>query len=278
MAQVEHALHLALLDDLAEIAVEADTALLGHELGEPMAGHVLAGAADALRAVGVDGEQDALEIVGADHAQRAFDELAIACFALAQGVFCAALDGDVDAGGDDEVDLALVVEQRRGRPGDAAQAAVAMQPLVLERDGEAIGAQALEVLDGGGDVGVGDELVPEIAADQGGEVVSGGGLAGAVEANDAAGGVEDGDQCVDGVEHGGDEVALDDEGGFDALAGAGNALHLAQGVVEFDRGHGLAAEHGESLRWKGVSLREGASSTKSAPMRTPVGVTSGAPA
>ena len=199
-----------------------------------------------LRAVGVDGEQDALEVVGADHAERAFDELAVAGFALAQGVFGGALDGDVDAGGDDEVDLALVVEQRRGGPGDAAQAAVAMQPLVLECGGEAFGAQALEVLDGGGDVGVGDELVPEIAADEGGEVVSGGGLAGAVEADDAAGGVEDGDQGVDGVEHGGDEVALDGEGGLDALAGAGDALHLAQGVVELDGGHGLAAEHGEA--------------------------------
>ena len=51
-----------------------------------MADHVLAGAADALRAVGVDGEDDALEVVGADHAERAFDELAVAGFALAQGV------------------------------------------------------------------------------------------------------------------------------------------------------------------------------------------------
>ena len=98
---------------------------------------------------------------------------------------------------------------------------------------------------------MGDELVPEIAADEGGEVVSGGGLAGAVEADDAAGGVEYGDQGVDGVEHGGDEVALDDEGGLDALAGAGDAVHLAQRVVELDGGHGLAAEHGEGLHLEG---------------------------
>ena len=111
------------------------------------------------------------------------------------------------------------------------------------------------MLDGGGDVGLGDEFVPEIAADEGGEVVSGGGLAGAVEADDAAGGVEDGDEGVDGVEDGGDEVALDGEGGLDALAGAGDALHHAQGAVEFDGGHGLAAEHGEGLR-----LRRGESS------------------
>ena len=103
-----------------------------------------------------------------------------------------------------------------------------MQPVVFERGGEALCAQALEVLDGVGDVVLGDQLVPGIAADQGGKVVSGGGLAGAVEAHDAAGGVEDDDQGVDGVEHGGDEVALDREGGFDALAGAGGTLHLAQ--------------------------------------------------
>ncbi len=85
-----------------------------------------------------------------------------------------------------------------GRPRDAAQAAVAVQPLVLKRGGEAVGAEALKVLDGGGDVRVRDELVPEIAANERGEVVSGGGLAGAVEADDAAGGVEDGDESVDG--------------------------------------------------------------------------------
>ena len=146
MAEVKQALDLAALEDVAEVFVEADAAVLGHELGEAMAGHLFAGAADALRAVGVDGEQDALEVVGADHAERAFDELAVARFALAQGVFGGALDGDVDAGGDDEVDVALLVEQRRGGPGDAAQAAVAVQPLVLECGGEAVGAEALEVL------------------------------------------------------------------------------------------------------------------------------------
>ena len=251
VAEVKHALHLAFLHDFAEVAVEADAAILGDELGEPVAGHVLAGAADALRTVSVDGEQDAVEVVGANHAERPFDELAITRLALAQGILGGTLHGDIDAGGDDEVDLAAVVDQRRGRPGNAAQASVAMHPLVLEGDRDAVGAQALEVLDGGGDVGVGDELVPQVAPDQGREVVSGSGLAGAVEADDAAGSVEDSDQGVDGVEHGGDEVALDGQGGFDALARAGNALHLAHGVIEFDRGHGLAAEHGEGLLLKG---------------------------
>ncbi len=111
-----------------------------------------------------------------------------------------------------------------------------------------------EVLDGGGDVGLGDELVPEIAADEGGEVVSAGGLAGAVEADDAAGGVEYRDEGVDGVEHGGDEVALDGEGGLDALAGAGGSLHEADGGGELDRGHGLAGKDGHGLELEGVEL------------------------
>ena len=89
-------------------------------------------------AVGVDGEQDALEVVGADHAERAFDELAVAGFALAEGGFGGALDGDVDAGGDDEADLALLVEEGGGGPGDAAEAAVAVEPVVFEDGGEAI--------------------------------------------------------------------------------------------------------------------------------------------
>jgi len=44
-----------------------------------------------------------------------------------------------------------------------------VQPLIFEGDGEAVGAEALEVLDGGGDVGVWDQFVPEVAADEGGK-------------------------------------------------------------------------------------------------------------
>ena len=76
-------------------------------------------------AVAVDGEDAAFEVVGADHAERTFDELAVAGFALAEGGFGDALHGDVDAGGDDEGDLALGVDERGGGPGDAAEGAVA---------------------------------------------------------------------------------------------------------------------------------------------------------
>ena len=223
------------------------------------------GAAEALGSVGVDGEQVALEVVGADHAERAFDELAVAGFALAEGGFGGALDGDVDAGGDDEADLPLLVAECGGGPGDAAEAAVAVEPLVLEDGGEGAGAEAVELLDGLGDFVAGDELVPGVAADEGGEVVSGGELAGAVEADDAAGGIEDGDEGADGVEDGGDEVALDGEGGLDALAGAGGAVYLADAGVELEAIDDLSAENGEGvgLGWGegaggGVEYEEGA--------------------
>ena len=68
----------------------------------------------------VDGKQDALEVVGADHAEGTLDELAVAGFGLAEGGFGGAPGGDVDAGGDDEGWLAMVVGERSGGPGDAA--------------------------------------------------------------------------------------------------------------------------------------------------------------
>ncbi len=145
--------------------------------------------------------------------------------------------------------------------------------------GEGAGAEALEGLDGFGDFVAGDELVPGVAADEGGEVVSGGDLAGAVEADDAAGGIEDGDEGADGVEDGGDEVALDGEGGFDALTGAGGAVHLADAAVELEAGDDLAAEDARERRTCGMVRRRGARSrTKRAPMLTPSGVVRGAPA
>ena len=121
---------------------EGAAAVLGDELGEGVADHVFEGAAEALGAVGVDGEQVAVEVVGADHAERAFDELAVAGFALAEGGLGGALDGDVDAGGDDEADLSLLIAESGGGPGDAAEAAVAVEPVVLVDGGEGAGAEA----------------------------------------------------------------------------------------------------------------------------------------
>src|SRR5260370_34733406 len=86
-----------------------------------MVGYGLDGAADGLGAVGVDGEDLALEVVGADHAEGARDDLAMAGFALAEGGLGGALRGDVDAGGDDEADVSLVVAESGGGPGDAAK-------------------------------------------------------------------------------------------------------------------------------------------------------------
>ena len=123
------------------------TALGIDEVGERVADDLLDAAANALRAVLVDGEDRAVEIVRADHAERAFDELAVARFALADGGFRDALHGDVDAGGDDEGDLALGVDQRGCRPGDAAARAVGGDPEVFVGGGELASADALEVLD-----------------------------------------------------------------------------------------------------------------------------------
>ena len=89
--------------------------------------------------------------MGAHHTERSFDELTVTGFALAEGGLGGALDGDVDSSGDDESNLALLVAQSGGGPGDAAEVAVAVEPLVLEDGGEGPGAEAVELLDGLGD-------------------------------------------------------------------------------------------------------------------------------
>ena len=215
----------------------------------------------------------AIEVVGADHAERAFDELAVAGFALAEGGFGDALDGDVDAGGDDEADLALVCRAARWRTRRCGGGVPSrLSQWFSKVAGKLPARRRSKVSMASGMSSAGDELVPGVAADEGGEVVAGGGLAGAVEADDAAGGVEDDDQGADGVEDGGDEVALDGEGGFDALAGAGGAVHLADAAVELEAGDDLAAEDVEGVGLRGGERRGAARSrTKSAPMLTAVG-------
>ena len=107
------------------------------------------------------------------------------------------------------------------------------------------------------DVFFGDEAFPGVLADEVGGGVAGDDFAGAVEADDAAGGVEDDDQRADGVEHGGDEVALDGQRGFDALAGAGGAVHLADAKVELQPGDDHLAERVERLKLRGGELAGG---------------------
>ena len=245
MAEVEHALAFAGGADLVEIAAEAAAVFDRHELAERVADDLVDGAADAFGTVGVDGEELAVEVVGADHAEGAFDELAVAGLTLAEGGLGRALDGDVDAGCDDEGDLALGVRQGGGRPGDPADGTVAIEPAVFKGGGEIAGAEAVEGLDGFSEVFLGDEFVPGIAADEDVEVVSAGELAGAIEANDAAGGIVDRDEGGDGIEDGGDEVAFDGEGALNALPGAGGAVDLADAAVELKANDDLAAKGGE---------------------------------
>ena len=120
-----------------------------------------------------------------------------------------------------------------------------MQPVIFKGRREVSGEEVFELMPGGGDVFFGDDAVPGVASDQGGKVVSAGGLAGAVEADDASGGVVDSDQRSDRVEDGGDEVALDGEGGFDPVAGGGGAIHLADAGFEFELLDDLAGEGSE---------------------------------
>ena len=82
-------------------------------------------------------------------------------------------------------------------------------------------------------------------------------LAGAVEADDAAGGVEDDDQGVDRVKHRGDEVAFDGECGLDALARAGDAVHLADRVFSSRRSMTWRPSTERALALVGVSRAGG---------------------
>ncbi len=84
-----------------------------NELGEVVTDDLFKRVSDAGRTVGVDGENYAVEVMGADHAEGTFDELPVAGFALAEGGLGGALGCDVDAGGDDEADLTLVVDAGR---------------------------------------------------------------------------------------------------------------------------------------------------------------------
>src|SRR6202021_2327090 len=183
---MEQTLSLASLANFFEIRRQGGFALGHDELGQVMAIHVFNGSSDGLGTVVVDGEQRAAEVVGADHTEGAFDELAVAGFALAKGGFGGALGGDVDSGGDDESHLPLRIEQSGGRPSDAAGAARAVLPLVLKDCGKSACAQAFEGFDGLGNLLPGNELVPGITANQGGKIVAGGSLAGTVEGENAA--------------------------------------------------------------------------------------------
>ena len=114
----------------------------------------------------VDGEKLAPKIMGAHHTQRSFDELAVACFGLAQSSFGGKLLRHIDAGGDDEGDLSLGVAQSGRRPRNAAEIAIRGKPRVLKGSRKAPSAESFEVPNGGLDFGLGDQLVPGITSRQ----------------------------------------------------------------------------------------------------------------
>ena len=163
--------------------------------------------------------------------------MAVAGLTLPQGLLCLALQGDVDASGDDEGDVFLSVGERGCRPLDEAGVVVAGRPAILVFHGKGAAAHAIEADLGGGPVLGWNQGVPQGVADNFFHGPAGDGFADAIEADDATGGVVDDDQCADSVEHGGDEVSLDGEGGFDALAAACLALVEAGAQAQFQPGH-----------------------------------------
>src|SRR5437879_11410211 len=101
-----------------------------------------------------------------------------------------------------------------------------MQPLGFKRSSEVPGTKAFEGVDRLGNVLARDQFVPSVAANQCGEIVARGGLAGAVEADDSSSRIEDRDQRAHCVQNRRDEVAFDSQGRLDTLARTGRTIHL----------------------------------------------------
>ena len=276
--QMEQALRLVLAAQIVEVAFEQAAALRLGELLQRLADDLLHGVAEPGRAVLVDGENLAVHVMRADQAERTFDDLAVARFALADGGLGDALHGDVDAGGDDEGDLAMRVEHRGCGPRDAAAHAIGREPVVLVCGGELPVADALEVVDVVRDLVLRDQPLPRELADEVGRLIAGDDLAGAIEAHDAAGGVEDHDQRADGVEHGGDEVAFDGERRLHALPCARGLSVLANAARKLEPCSDEVRQRLQRLELWFVSLRAELSRTTTQPIVTDSGVSTGAPA
>src|SRR6266542_2846033 len=122
--------------------------------------------------------------------------------------------GDIDAGSDDELEVAVGVEQDIIRPGDEPAFLLAGEPVIFVLAGNPAGAEPLESglhrFEFLGD----DEQVPELPGPDFGEGITGGLFTGAVETNDASLTVEHDHEGAGSVEHGGDEGVFLFQGRF----------------------------------------------------------------
>src|SRR6202012_31822 len=132
----------------AQVILKSRLLIVGHEIGQTTADHLLDAVAKTLGGAGVDGEHAAFEIVGADHAERAFHQLAVASFAGVESRGGFTLIGDVDSGHDDEVDLAGAVGQVGGGPRNETAAALAGEPVQFSGVAAYVAARLFEQLKG----------------------------------------------------------------------------------------------------------------------------------
>ena len=255
MAEIDEALVFAVAGEGVDVLFEGLEVLGGHEVGEAMAGELFGLVAEAAGGVAINGEQSAVHVVSADDAETVLDELAVAGLTLADDGFGVAAAGDIHAGGDDEVDGALRVEERGGGPGDEADLAVAGDPGMFVALREGSGANGFEAAHDLFAILGRNETLPEGTADELGEGIAGDDLAGAIEAHDAAGGVEHEDKGADGVEGGVHEVAFDGEGLLDAAFGADVAFESEQERILIETGGDLA---GDEAKRFALRLGEGA--------------------
>ncbi len=256
--EIEQPLMLVLFVQRTHVLLVVALVVVRDVVEERRADDLLRGVAEDSGGVRVDRLNVAVEVVGADDAERAFDEVAIARLTGAQAIELLPLLGDIDAGGDDEIDVALRIVERAGGPGDAAHSAVARAPVHLVTAIELAGACLLEHAHGVIAFFGREELFRKRAADQFGKAEAAYGFACAIEAHDASGGVEHQHQRVNRIENGGDEVALHGESALDALTRAHNAVLLIGLGVELKPRDDLPRQHFERaamLAGKHVRLR-----------------------
>ena len=248
MAQADGALLFAGEGDAAQVILNSGPLILGHKIGQAPAHHLVHRVAETLRRAGINGEDAAFQIVGEYHAQRALHQLPIARFTGIERRRGLALIGHIHAGHDDEVDFAGAVRQDRRGPGNQAAAAFACEPVQLRWIAAQIAARLFEQLESFRPLFVEKQLLGERAAGKLGKGVSGNLFAGAVEAHDASGRVDDQHQRAHRVEHCGDKVALHHQGALDALARPQRVILAPRVNRIIQAHHDLAAQHAQDRR------------------------------